>query len=143
MSDVRIRLVYADGSDRVVLTRAPSDGEWPAFMAAEGREWVLSKVAGVAENILVIEADGSLGAAPTLTEYVESEGMDATCLDCASRVRFTTAMGADNSLEACRQAHHVTMVLPVHLADSNVIDGIGRTVGDVRESTTLLADHRP
>jgi len=143
MSDVRIRLVYADGSDQIVLTRAPSDGEWKAFVWADGREWVLSKIAGIAKNIQTIEADGSLGPVPTLTEYVESEGMDATCLDCATRVRFATALRADASLEACRQAHHVTMVLPVHLADSNVIDGIGRTIGDVRESTTLLADHRP
>lgn len=120
-------------------TIIPIENEYPAvFASADGREFVLARRPGVVENVLSLGADGSLPQSSTMALYIESEGVDATCVQCEVRVRFRTTEEADDALAPCRAEGHAPMLLYAHLADENVIDWLNRTVGDVREQCPLL-----
>lgn len=120
----------------------PIEDEYPAvFVAAEAgapdREFVLARRPGVAENILSLTVDGSVPQSPTKALYIESQGVDATCVDCEVRVRFQASEDAGDALRPCVDGGHTTMLLYVHLDDANVTF-LNRTVGDIREQCLLL-----
>lgn len=120
-------------------TIIPIEDEYPAvFASADGREFVLARRPGVVENILSLGADGSLPQSPTMALYIQSEGVDATCVQCGVRVRYRATEEADDALAPCRVEGHDVMLLFVHLADEQVIPHLNRTVGDIREQCLLL-----
>jgi len=134
-------IIGLDGCDRVSAIELDENDEYPGVIKSisSGREWVLARRPGIAENIQSLQGDGSLGPVSTMAEYYESSGVDATCLDCGDRFRFRYTPAADAFLRWCRGRVHRTMLLYVHLDDANVVSHLDppRTVGDIREHTKL------
>lgn len=133
-----IVLYQLDGTDRTSAVELQKDGSYPPVISDGQHEWVLARRPGVSENVFALRDDGSNEPASTLAEYHESKGVDATCLTCEIRVRYRTTIAADDALGPCRTMQHTTMLLYLHLDDANVIEWLQRTVGDVREATSLL-----
>lgn len=133
MITTRVMIAMADGTEAMAECPMRPDGTYPAAIASEGREFVLGRRPGVVENVMALSADGEVGPASTMAWYIESEGVDATCLDCKARIRVEKTEEADDLLELCRSRGHTVMLLYVHLDDANVIEWLNRTVGDVRE----------
>lgn len=87
---------------------------------------------------MTLSGSGEVGPSSKYAQYIESIGVDATCVDCEARIRVAGTEEADDLLKPCRDANHTVMLLYVHLDDANVIDWLNRTVGDVREQCWLF-----
>jgi hypothetical protein len=115
------------------------DGTYPAVVEDhDGHEWVLARRPGVIENVMTLGSEGQVGPASDMAWYVQSVGVDATCIECEARIRVDGSEEADDLLTPCRAQGHDVMLLYVHLADEQVIPHISRTVGDVREQCFLF-----